>query len=251
METVIVDKKSKSQAAAKKNYHEGHRDRMRQRFRENGMDGFAPHEALEMLLYYCIPRRDTNEIAHQLLEHFDNSVAAVFDAPIDELVNLPYISFNAAVLIKMIPALARLYVSDRISPGDYIRSSEDAKNYFRGKLFAREVETFMMAYLDNGNRIINCETISDGCVNAAKVDLNKITVSAVSKRASSCIAAHNHPHGTAFPSKEDVDSTHRICETLRKVNVNLVDHVIVGAEDGAVISMAESYQYHDIFKQDE
>lgn len=250
MATETVRKNADQEKRVKKNYHEGHRDRMRQRFRESGIDSFAAHEALELLLYYCIPRRDTNEIAHELLAHFDNSLSAVFDAPIDELMKVNYISFNAAVLIKMIPSLARLYVADRIAPGDYIRSSDDAKKYFRAKMFAREVETFMMAYLDNGNKVINCETIAEGSVNAARVDMNKIVTAAVSKRASACVAAHNHPRGSAFPSKEDVDSTRRIMNSLGEVNVNLLDHVIVGAEEEAVISMAESFQYGDMFKND-
>ncbi len=247
MATDVIKSGKKSRKDVKKNVHEGHRDRMRQRFCQNGVDGFAAHEALELLLYYCVPRRDTNEIAHELLNRFDNSLSAVFDAPIEQLMEVEFISFNAAVLIKMIPALARLYVADRIAPGDYIRTSEDAKKYFRAQMFAREVETFMMAYLDNGSKIISCENVAEGSINAAKVDMSKIITSAVSKRASSCVAAHNHPRGSAFPSKEDVESTRRIQKSLNEINVSLVDHIIVGAEEDAVISMAESFRYGDIF----
>ena len=230
--------------------HDGHRDRMRNRFRENGLDSFAAHEALELLLYYCIPRRDTNEIAHRLLARFDNSISKVFEASIEELMEIEYISFNAAVLIKMIPALARMYVADKVAPREKIESADDAKAYFRAKFFAREFESFMMLYLDNGNKIINCEVIAEGTVNASRVDIGKVVSSAVSKHASSCIAAHNHPRGTPFPSSDDVYSTKKIISSLKDVGVDLVDHVIVGSEEYDVLSMADSYQYGSMFRKE-
>lgn len=229
--------------------HDGHRDRMRQRFGQNGLDSFAPHEALELLLYYCIPRRDTNEIAHKLLAKFDNSISKVFEASIEELMQVEYISYNAAVLIKMIPALARMYVADKVAPREKITSADDAKAYFRAKFFAREVEMFMMLYLDNANRIINCDLISEGIVNASDVDMAKIVSSAVSKRASSCIAAHNHPRGTPFPSRDDVDSTEKILSYLKDIQVELLDHIIVGSEEHEPMSMAESYRFGSMFRK--
>ena len=230
------------------NIHEGHRDRMRRRFERSGFDHFSQHEALEMLLYYCVPRRDTNELAHELLRHFDNSLSAVFDATVSELTEVSYISYNAAILIKMIPELARLYTEDRVSPGECIKSSEDAKAYFRGKLFARESERLMVAYLDNGGKIISCDTVSEGTVNAARTDMSRIIGGALTKRAAGCVIAHNHPHGTAFPSAEDVESTKRIKTLLDEIGVNFYDHIIVGEDDEAV-SMAESYKYGYIFKK--
>ena len=117
----------------KTNVHAGHRDRMRKRFEDGGFGNYQPHEALEMLLYYCIPQKDTNEIAHDLLIHFNNSISNVFNASIQELMDVKYISYNTAILIKMIPEFMRMYIDDRNAVGEYIKSVEDAKKFFNGK----------------------------------------------------------------------------------------------------------------------
>jgi len=246
----MATEKSKNAAKIVKEpgIHEGHRDRMRQRFEQVGMDSFAAHEALEMLLYYAVPRRDTNEIAHKLLAAFDNSLANVFEASIEDLMKVEYISYNAAVLIKMIPALARLYVADKIAPREKISSADDAKAFFRAKFFAREKEMFMVAYLDNGSKLISCEVISEGTVNAADVNMSKVAFTGLKKNAANCIAAHNHPRGTPFPSADDILCTKNMVQCLGEVGLNLLDHVIVGSEEYEVMSMAESYRFGDMFK---
>lgn len=92
--------------------HSGHRERMRKRFLATGFDSFADHEILEVLLYYSIPRIDTNELAHRILDHF-GSLSAVFDAEPEEIVKIKGVSDNTAVLIKMIPSLMRVYLADK------------------------------------------------------------------------------------------------------------------------------------------
>lgn len=229
----------------KPNVHAGHRDRMRKRFEEAGFNNFQAHEALEMLLYYCIPQRDTNEIAHDLLNHFGNSISAVFNASVQELTSVSYISYNTAILIKMIPEFMRMYIDDRNSTGEYIKSSDDAKNFFKGKLFGHDEELFMIVYLDNNNKIISCEILERGAVNSAKVDMNKIVKGAITKKAASCIVAHNHPKGLPFASQEDLTTTKKIITILDQISVTLKDHIISG--ENAIIALSEHMSYGEMF----
>ena len=95
--------------------HDFHRERMRRRFRENGLTGFADHEVLELLLYYAIPRRDTNPIAHALLDRF-GGLSGVFSAPAELLEQVDGVGENTAAFLRLIPlasARARLAEAER------------------------------------------------------------------------------------------------------------------------------------------
>ena len=87
--------------------HDGHRERLRKRFLENGLSGFNEINALELLLFYALPRVDTNPIAHALLDRFKN-LQGVFGASVEELKEIPGISESSAVLIKMVPEICKL-----------------------------------------------------------------------------------------------------------------------------------------------
>lgn len=112
--------------------HDGHRERMKSRFVEAGLDGFNDHNALEMLLFYAVPRKDTNELAHRLLKQF-GSLASVFEAKHEELMRVDGIGENAATLIKLIPEISRRYLLTKSLPTKVIRRSEDAGAYFVAK----------------------------------------------------------------------------------------------------------------------
>ena len=108
--------------------HDGHREKMRRRFLQGGLEPFADHEALELLLYYAIPRRDTNPIAHALMERY-GSLAAVLDAPVEDLQKVEGVGESAAVLLKLVPQLyrkARLAEAERET---VLNSSERAGAY--------------------------------------------------------------------------------------------------------------------------
>ena len=89
--------------------HDGHRQRVYDRLRKEGLDSFSPHNVLELLLFFSSPRADTNEIAHRLIDRF-GSVAAVLDAPESELVKVNGVGEYSATLIKLIPQLARYVI---------------------------------------------------------------------------------------------------------------------------------------------
>lgn len=210
--------------------HEGHRDRLKARFLEQGLDGFNELNALELLLFYAIPRRDTNELAHTLLNKFE-TLSGVFNASYQELVEVPGIGAHTAGLILLVPQLVRrslLTDSERVKS---ICNSRDAAMYFVPRFMFEKEEVLLLACLDSQKRVISCTEMSRGVVNAVSASVRRITETALKKRASSVIIAHNHPDSIAIPSMEDNIITKEIMSALRLVDISLADHIIVSGED--------------------
>ena len=125
---LLVSDKEKNKKASRQGMHDEHRKRVKENFRKGGLDGFQPHNVLEMLLFYSIPRRDTNEIAHMLINEF-GSLAGVFDAPIEALTNVEGIGLESATLIKFIPEIFKVYEASKFSNREARLSSDDDKKY--------------------------------------------------------------------------------------------------------------------------
>lgn len=207
--------------------HDGHRQRMKSRFLEAGLDGFNDHNALEMLLFYALPRKDTNELAHKLLNHF-GSLAAVLEADQKALSEIDGIGENAAVLLKLIPSISRRYMEEVMAPRKSVESAEQLGRYFIAKFMYFQDEVCYALLLDNANRVITCKQISKGVVNATEVGVRTLIELAMKYRASGVIIAHNHPNGMPEPSCEDEDCTVTVQNMLNVVGVKLIDHIIVG-----------------------
>ncbi|MDP4121037.1 MAG: JAB domain-containing protein [Bacillota bacterium] len=214
--------------------HKGHRNRMKQKFIENGLDVFHSHEALEMLLYYAVPRKDTNELAHKLLEIF-GSLSAIFDAPIG-LLKKAGLSESAAVYLKLIPEITRLYQEDKHQNYDKIITDENIGEILVKKFIGRENENVILLLMDSKGKELFCGIVSKGSVNASEIYIKKLIETAVLYNASTAVLAHNHPSGMALPSKKDLDTTKKISVALRLVGVQLSDHIIVA--DGDFVSLA-------------
>lgn len=220
------------------NVHKGHRDRLRERFIKSGLHSFEDHTALELLLFYAVPQKDTNVLAHTLLEHF-GSFAAVMDASLDELCQIKGVGKTSAVLIKLVPEMCAYYLEDRAKPGTILDSTEKAGNFFLPKFFGKTVEEVYIVSLDDKRKIIRHIRLSeDGIVNAVKISVKRIVTEAVKSNATGIIIAHNHPSGIALPSFSDKHLTHQIQQALRMINVQLVDHIIIADND--FVSMADS-----------
>ncbi|MBQ4569303.1 MAG: DNA repair protein RadC [Ruminococcus sp.] len=209
--------------------HDGHRNRMRNRYLETGFDSFQDHEILEMLLYNCYTRRNTNDIAHKLLEEF-GSISAVLEAPVDSLVKSG-ISRNVAVYLHMIPDICRVYYDDRNNSNRKIIKHEYICDYFASKFIGRVDETIYLLLLDSKEKEIFCGVVSTGTTCTSDVPIRKIVDLSLRYNASYAIIAHNHPSGVALPSKEDVTVTKLLRSTLAAVGVRLIDHVIVADEE--------------------
>ena len=223
--------------------HEGHRERMRKRFFHEGMDHFSDYEALELLLYYAIPRKDTNPIAHSLIDHF-GSLGQVLDASVEELEQVSGISRNAAVLIHLVVGLGRLYGVKRAEEIKILNTIEECGEYLKPYFFGRANETVFLLCLDARCKVISCRKVGEGSVNSANVPIRRIVEMALGANATSVVLAHNHPSGIALPSVEDVVTTHRVAAALRTVDVILVDHIVV-AEDDFVSMVHSGHRFDD------
>lgn len=226
---------TKSEDAA--GVHSGHRQRLKDQFLTHGMDPIHDVNVLELILFYAIPRQDTNPIAHRLLNTF-GSLAAVFDATPDELMERGGLSKNAATLIKLIPAAARRQQLSRSSCHQLLDSTQKCGDYLVPFFFGATQEEVYLLGLDAKCKVLGCVKLSTGSVNSAGLSIRKVVECALNMKASSVVLAHNHTSGIAVPSQEDIRTTKSISHALDLVGVYLADHVVVADED--YVSMAES-----------
>ena len=217
--------------------HDGHRKRMRQRFLAEGLDQFTDVQILEILLFYCIARQDTNPIAHELLNHF-GSLSQVLEAPVEELCKVDGIGENTAVFLKLITQVGRCYLTDRASKSRILPTLDSCAKYLKTFFFGRNVETVYLLCLDAKCKMLCCKKISEGDVNSTTLSVRKIVETALSTNASSVVLAHNHPGGLAVPSNVDVQTTLRIADALQAVDVHFIDHILVTDDD--YVSLAQS-----------
>lgn len=218
---------------AKDNYkdiHVGHRERLKNRFLNEGLDDFEKHNILELLLFYAIPRVDTNEIAHDLIREF-GSLSEVMNANFDDLVKVDRITPNAAVLLKLIPSLARAYLTDKSPAGEVFDSAEKAGQFFIKKFTGETSEVVYLLCLDSSLNYISCDKITKGTVSRANLSIRTIVENVVKHNASSVILAHNHPRGFPIPSAEDIKATKVIHDALDFLEIRLIDHIVVAQND--------------------
>ena len=225
---------------ATESIHKGHRERLKQRFLEEGLDNFTDFQVLELLLFYAIPRQDTNPIAHALMDHF-GSLSQVLDAPVEELKKVEGIKGNAATLLALVTQLCRYYQVDSAQRVEILQSLDACGAYLLPRFFGRVRETVFLLCLDAKCKVICCKEIGEGSVNAASISIRKVVEMALNTNATSVILAHNHPSGLAFPSEEDVLTTKRLYAALQAVDVVLADHIVVA--DGDYVSMAQSREF--------
>lgn len=226
-----------------KNLHKGHRQRMKSKFLLNGLDDFEQHQALELLLYYAIPRCDTNPMAHRLLDHF-GSISAIFDAPVDALKEAG-VSETTAALLKIIPEFSRLYLDDKYNNKNKIINFDHLIEYFSNKFVGRNEETVMLLLADAKGKEIFSGVIAKGSLNTSDVPIRKVVDLSLRYNAKTAVIAHNHPSGVAIPSIADIKTTKDIFDALDHVNVLLADHIIIADGDG--ISIAQSQLGEGIF----
>lgn len=230
----------------KKNVHEGHRERMRNKYVNKGIEVFEQHEILEMLLFYAIPRKNTNDIAHRLLEAC-GSLSAVFDAPIDILMQQG-LSYNAAVLLHMIPDLSRAYQSDKFDNEEKIITDENIGKKMVHLFAGKNEECVYAFFLDAKGKEKYSGIISKGDSSSAPLFSKDIVSIAARCKAVTVIIAHNHPSGVAFPSRADLEATADIADALDTIGIHLADHIIVADRD--YISLSSTPPFSRMFDYD-
>ena len=216
--------------------HDGHRQRRKKSFLAVGLAGMADHEVLELLLFYAIPRRDTNVVAHRLIEEF-GSLSTVMSAAPEELRRVPGVGENAAVLLHL---LGKLY--ERLNmpapPSRIVDNSETAGAYFLDALKNYRREVLYAMCMDRKGKVLDCRCLGIG--NFSEIDINvRCVVSyALHWGGDILVLAHNHPSGIALPSQADQIFTRQLENMLQSVGIRLMDHIIVA--DGDYVSMAQS-----------
>ncbi len=223
--------------AEQKNIHAGHRQRLFDRYAQSGIDSFSDVELLELLLTYAIPRKDTNPIAHRLLDTF-GGLSAVLEAPQLSLQKVEGMTQRAATMLRLLPQSWKRYDLSRQSETKIFRTTEECGDYlvpfFRG---LRE-EHVRILCLDAKCKLLDCREISQGSVNFAAMPIRRIVETALAVNATSVMVAHNHPSGIALPSTDDIDATMRLKEALANVDIILIDHIVVSDND--YVSMLDS-----------
>ena len=227
--------------------NDGHRERLRRRFSKEGLDHFEPHEVLELLLFYVIPRIDVNPIAHRLINRF-GSLSRVFEAKYEELLTVEGVGENAALFLTMIPSVCRRYLLSNVQDKGIVPLSNSAlaHEYVAPYFVGRTVETLYVICLNNAGVPVECCYISEGTINATQVDMRKIVEAVVRNNAVAAILCHNHPDGIARPSPEDIAVTRKASEILDSIGVVLLDHLIL--VDGDFVSFHDTIDMETLRK---
>ncbi|MBQ0084160.1 MAG: hypothetical protein KBS52_05285 [Clostridiales bacterium] len=225
------------------NLHAGHRAKVRKKFIENGFSkSTPPHEILEMILFYSIPRSDTNEIAHRLIEHF-GSLSGVFNASIDELQKVEGMGENSAVLFKLILAAARAYNEDNSDMSSRLCTIEELGTYLISRFAGITEEEFGIVSLGSSGKFLSFDIIEKGDISAVGVSTRKVIEVLIKTRANAVVLAHNHPNGLALPSGADLTVTKTIGDALKTIGVHLADHIIVAGGDFVSLAQSENFKY--------
>ena len=213
----------------KSSLHEGHRQRLKNKFIEHGFQGFEQHNILELLLFYSIPRKDTNEIAHDLLNSF-GSLEAVFNAKFEDLIKVEGIKENSATLIKMIPAIAREYLTDSFRDQVVFDTADIIGKYLINKYVGETNEVVYAMFLNNKFELLGIEKVHEGSVNSSQISTRKLIDSVLKFNASLVIIAHNHPDGTVCPSMDDIETTAHLIDAFTMIDTKLVEHFVVAGD---------------------
>ena len=237
-ETESSQTKYKKTKTKERSVHQGHRERVKQRFLKHNLDVFEEHQILELLLFYGLPRADTNPIAHELLDRF-GTISGVCDAPIEELTRTKGITQNVAILLKLIPQLSRHYINTQTSDKERIYDTNSAMRIISPQFIGRKNEMVVLVLMDSKNRVLYCGVVTEGNVNTVPLYIRKIITLAATYNAAEAIIAHNHPSGNSRESKADRIGTSVMLDAFKTVGVILSDHIIV--TDDAVRGLISGY----------
>lgn len=209
--------------------HKGHRERLRERFMISGPSSFNDVTALELLLFYTLPRRDTNELAHRLLDRF-GSLDRIMDASITDLTSVKGVGTETAIFLRLIPDMCRRYAMKK-RPGMHIDCVDTAGSFITPMFICEHDEVFLAVFLDKKRNVINCCEVGRGVSCATNVEARKIVELALTMDAGGVIACHNHISRPPLPSVEDERLTEELRSGLGAVGIDLIDHFIVSGRE--------------------
>jgi len=210
-------------------HSDGHRLRIKEKFKHQGLEAFHDYEVIELLLTYCIARKDVKPAAKKILKHF-SSIREVFDAPLEELKQIDEIGEHSALLIKLIRASCDYYLRAAIIRRDVVSSPQGLINYLRASMGPLHDEQFRVVYLNAKNELLYDEIIQEGTIDQTAVYPRKIVERALGAGAVSIILVHNHPSGDPTPSAHDTRLTESLVNATKLLSICVHDHIIVGSK---------------------
>lgn len=208
----------------------GHRQRLRERFLNSGLQGFHDYEVIELLLSIGTPRKDCKQSAKAALNKF-GSLNAVLDADPEELQEIDGIGPNNVFGLKLTQTVARRYLSQRVIGKDVITSVEEVLDYLKHNLKNKKQEIFSVIYLNGRNEIIEMEELFQGTLTSSVVYPREVVKKVLAKNAAALILVHNHPSGNNNPSDEDITITNKLKDAVATIDVKIHDHLIIAGND--------------------
>lgn len=209
--------------------HLDHRQRMKKKYKANGIRGWLDYEILEFALFYAIGRRDTKPLAKELLSRF-KTINGVLDADLKDLKEIDGISEHTALFLKFLKDMSSCYLEKGLYNEDLLSSPQLVYDYLKVTLKGNPDEEFKALFLNSRNRLLALESIQKGTVNKSSIYPRKIVERALYHHAVSVIVAHNHPGESLKPSADDRKVTQALAEALKTVEITLLDHIIIGGQ---------------------
>ena len=210
--------------------NEGHRQRLREKFLKNGLDGFLDYEIIELLLTLGTPRSDCKQSAKDALKKFE-SLKSVLEATPAELKKIKGIGDNNVFGLKIAQAVSRRYLADKIINKDFIRSADEVKEYLQHELRDKNREVFVAIYLNGRNQILKMEELFQGTISTSAVYPREVVKRALENDAAAIVFVHNHPSGNPNPSQDDLSITKKLKDALISIDVSVHDHIIIAGND--------------------
>jgi DNA repair protein RadC len=235
------EKKDNLKRPKEKHAHSGHRERLKNRVLKEGCSSLYDHELLELLLFYAIPRRDTNQLAHELIESF-GSIQSLMEADVDRICECEGMGESSALLVKAAMELACRYYAGDGTPVYYYDSLKKVVQLLHKMYFGEVKEVSYALLFDNKMKLLDAVRLGEGTVNASPVNARLLIDNIVRRHAASVILAHNHPDGLLVPSYDDLATTRQLYDLLRQISSPLLEHIIVSGKEACPI-MQYSGQY--------
>jgi DNA repair protein RadC len=210
--------------------NEGHRQRLRDKFLKNGLDGFHDYEIIELLLTLGTPRKDCKPMAKKALKKF-GSLKAVLEAETTELKEINGVGDNNVFGLKIAQSVARRYLADRIIDKDIVRSADEVMAYLKHSLRDKNREAFLVIYLNGRNQILKMEELFKGTLTTSAVYPREVVKRALDNNAAALVFVHNHPSGNPNPSQDDLSITKKLKEAAKAIDVSIHDHLIIAGNE--------------------
>ncbi|GIW65015.1 MAG: UPF0758 protein [Patescibacteria group bacterium] len=203
----------------------GHRQRLRKRFLQSGLDGFLDYEIVELLLTLGTPIKDCKQQAKELIKRF-KTINNVLNASAEDLQKIKGVGPNNIFGIKLFKALFSRYLEEKIPEKINFKNVESVVKYLQEKYREQTREFFLVLSLNFRSQLIKISEISIGTVNMSLAHPREIFKEAIQSSASAIILAHNHPSGDCNPSEEDINTTKKLVESGRILGIEVLDHII-------------------------